>query len=212
MKQYNTIYEKIQYALNDLPGESAHVEMFPRRRVASEEIKSVDDYRVSAVLALMYEENGTKMILTQRHNYKGNHSGQISFPGGKMEEMDADTIQTALRETQEEIGIDPSDIDVYGKLTDVYIPISKFLVHPYIGFYRGSPEFILEEREVKEIITFDLEELLKEVTLQKRDIKTTNGLVLKDIPCFIIEDRIVWGATALVLNEIRIMLLGTNSP
>ena len=206
MKQCYTIYEKIQYALNDLPGETAHVEMFPRRRVASEELKSVTEYKTSAVLALMYEDNGPKMILTQRHDYKGKHGGQISFPGGKMEDIDDNTIQTALRETQEEIGVDPSEIDVYGKLTDVYIPVSKFLVHPYIGFYKGTPEFIMEEREVKEIITFDLEELLNETTLQKRDIKMANGIVIKDIPCFIINDKIVWGATALVLNEIRLML------
>ena len=206
MKQWTSIYEKIQYALNDLPGESAHIEMFPRRRVASEEINSVTDYKTSAVLALMYEDNGPKMILTQRHDYKGTHGGQISFPGGKMEDVDSDTIQTALRETHEEIGIHPKDIEVYGKLTDVYIPVSKFLVHPYIGFYNGDPDFIPEEREVKEVITFHLEQLMDDSILQKRNIKTGSGLVLKDIPCFIIDDRIVWGATALMLNEIRLML------
>ena len=206
MKQWNTIYEKIQYALNDLPGESAHIEMFPRRRVASEEIKSVKDYRVSAVLALLYEDNGPQLILIQRPPYKGTHGGQISFPGGKMEDIDNDTVQTALRETQEEIGIDPSRIEIYGKLTDVYIPVSKFLVHPYIGFHDGKPEFVLEEREVSEVITFDLEDILNDSILQKRNIKTAGGIMLKDIPCFIIDDRVIWGATALMLNEIRLML------
>ncbi|MBD3636786.1 MAG: CoA pyrophosphatase [Crocinitomicaceae bacterium] len=207
MKQLPTIYKKIQYALNDLPGEVAHKEMFPTRRVASEELKTAENYRISAVLALFYEEKSkTKLILTQRNDYKGSHGGQISFPGGKMEDWDDNTIATALRETHEEIGIPPSDIDVLGKLTDVYIPVSKFLVHPYIGFHQNVPEFVLSTREVKEVIPFDLELLLDESTLQKRPIKLSNGMILKDIPCFIIDDRIVWGATALMLNEIKIML------
>lgn len=207
MKQLTTIYEKIRNALNDLPGDFAHREMFPRRRVASEEIKAVKDYRISAVLALIFEDNGAKMILTQRHDYKGSHGGQISFPGGKMEPIDENTIQTALRETYEEIGIDPSDIHVLGKLTDVYIPVSRFIVHPYIGLLNKAPHFTIQQREVKEVITFELDDLLNDTIRQSRNIKTADGIILKDIPCFIIQDRIVWGATALMLNEIRLMLM-----
>ncbi|UKN02674.1 CoA pyrophosphatase [Paracrocinitomix mangrovi] len=206
MKSHKSIYEKIKESLNDLPGEFAHSEMFPKRRVSSEEIKSVTNYRTSAVLALFYEDNGTKLILTQRQHYKGNHGGQVSFPGGKMEDADESTIHTALRETHEEIGADPTQIEILGKLTDVYIPVSRFLVHPYIGIYKGIPNFTPEEREVQEIFAFDPELLLDVTIRQKRDIKTAQGLVIKDIPCFIINDKIVWGATALMLNEIKMML------
>lgn len=207
MRNSEKIYKKILNGLIDLPGESAHKEMFPKRRVASEEIKMVDHYRISAVLAMLFEDNGLKMVLTQRHNYPGQHSGQISFPGGKMEDIDLDTVHTALRETQEEIGVDPNQIDVMGKLTDVFIPVSKFLVHPYIGYFDGIPQFIPSEREVKEIITFHLSSLVDPLTLQKRNIKVSSGMVLKDIPCFIIEKKVVWGATALILNEIRTILM-----
>ena len=124
----------------------------------------------------MYEDDGPKMILTQRHDYQGKHGGQISFPGGKMEDVDDDTIQTALRETHEEIGIDPAEIQVLGKLTDVYIPVSKFLVHPYIGIIVRIPDFTLQEREVKEVITFDLESLIDDAILQKRNIKNLSRI------------------------------------
>ena len=207
MSPPSSFYDKIKKGLIDLPGEAAHAEMFPLRAVASEELKTATDYRTSAVLALLFEDQGTKMVLTQRHNYKGTHGGQVSFPGGKMEEIDESTIHTALRETHEEIGVSPNNINVLGKLTDVYIPVSKFLVHPFIGIHEGSPTFELSEREVKEIITFDLELLTQDAIVQKRDIKTSSGMVLKNVPCFIIGDKIVWGATALMLNEIRQILI-----
>lgn len=206
MDNFQSIYEKISRGLIDLPGESAHTEMFPRRRVASEEIKSVKDYRISAVLALLYNDNGPKMVLTQRQDYKGTHSGQISFPGGKMEASDISVEHTALRETHEEIGVASDNIDVLGKLTDVYIPVSKFLVHPFIGVLTTEPEFVPEEREVKEIITFDLDLLTQDHILQQRDIPTSAGVTFKNIPCFIIQEKVIWGATALMLNEIKHIL------
>jgi 8-oxo-dGTP pyrophosphatase MutT (NUDIX family) len=201
------LYQRLTKAVHDLPGEKAHLEMFPKRKGASEVAKSEIDYRKSAVLALLYQDEGLKMILTQRNDYKGVHSGQISFPGGKMEDFDENTLSTALRESNEEIGVEAEKIKVLGKLTELYIPVSRFLVHPYLAFHEGVPVFNPSEREVKKVITFDLQLLLEERTLQRRTIKTANGMNLKDIPCFIIEENIVWGATALILNEIRQMLL-----
>jgi len=202
-----TILFKIKEELLNLPGERAHLEMFPLRKASSLSIPENGDYRISAVMALLFpEEDELKLTLTQRHDYKGKHGGQISFPGGKTEEFDNSTIQTALRETHEEIGIEPNQINVLGKLTDVYIPVSKFLVHPYVGFHEPNPNFIASDKEVKEIITFNIIELLQEENRQTTKIKTSNGLYLKDIPCFTIQDKIVWGATALMLNELKIIL------
>ena len=206
MNEHPEIFYRIQQELKDLPGEAAHFEMYPKRGISSEELKDAVDYKKSAVLALMYEDAGTKMILTQRHEYKGKHSGQISFPGGKMEDEDESIMQTALRETQEEIGVHPKDIEILGSLTDVYIPVSRFLVHPFIGYHKTVPKLKREEKEVKEIFSFDIEDLLLEDTLQKRDIKAADGLTLKNVPCFILENKIVWGATALMLNEIKVLL------
>lgn len=206
MKAHPEIFRLIQQELEDLPGEAAHYEMYPKRGISSERLKHATTYKTSAVLGLMYEDSGTKMVLTQRHEYNGKHSGQVSFPGGKMEDEDESIIHTALRETHEEIGVNPDEIEVLGKLTDVYIPVSKFLVHPFIGYHKDVPQFTAEEKEVKEIISFDINDLLKDETLQLKDIKNPGGLVLKNVPCFIINDKIVWGATALMLNEFKAVL------
>ncbi|MEZ4923377.1 MAG: CoA pyrophosphatase [Crocinitomicaceae bacterium] len=206
MKQHPDIFYRIQQELENLPGEAAHYEMYPKRGISSEELKNAVNYKTSAVLALMYEDNGTHMILTQRHEYDGKHSGQVSFPGGKMEKEDESILFTALRETQEEIGVHPDDIEILGKLTDVYIPVSKFLVHPFIGYHTSIPDLKREEKEVKEIFTFNIEELLWEDTLQYRDIRSPEGMTFKNVPCFILYDKVVWGATALMLNEIKTLL------
>ena len=202
-----TFLLKIKEELQNLPGESAHLEMFPLRKASSLAIPKNGIYKVSAIMAMLFsEEEELKLTLTQRHDYKGKHGGQISFPGGKAENFDNSTEQTALRETHEEIGIEPNQITVLGKLTDVYIPVSKFLVHPYVGYHDSNPKFIASDKEVKEIITFNIVDLLQEKNRQTTKIKTSNGLYLKDIPCFTIQDKIVWGATALMLNELKIIL------
>jgi 8-oxo-dGTP pyrophosphatase MutT (NUDIX family) len=203
MTEHPEIFQLIKEELSDLPGEMAHKEMYPLRKVSSSSLVDVKTYKTSAVIALMYEDHGTKMVLTQRNEYKGKHSGQISFPGGKMEAEDESILHTALRETHEEIGVPPSEIEILGKLTDVYIPVSQFLVHPFLGYHSSLPQFTAEEKEVKEIFSFDINDLLKESTLQQRNIKAADGLILKNIPCFILQDKIVWGATALMLNEFK---------
>ncbi|MEO9531464.1 MAG: CoA pyrophosphatase [Crocinitomicaceae bacterium] len=207
MEQCTTIYEKIQYALNDLPGDFAHKEMYPIRKSISEINLENEVYRSSAVLALLYREHETtNLILTQRQEYEGKHSGQISFPGGKKEDYDTDFQDTAKRETMEEIGLEKEKIHILGKLTDVFIPVSSFLVHPFIGYYEEYPAFILSEREVKEVITFDINLLQDEQILSERKIHLGGNQYLKNVPVFEINGKIVWGATALILNEIRHLL------
>jgi 8-oxo-dGTP pyrophosphatase MutT (NUDIX family) len=207
MDDFNSIYEKIQYALNDLPGGLAHKEMFPTRKTASELNLGPADYRESAVLALLYETSKSiKLVLTQRQDYQGKHGGQISFPGGKKEAGDIDLNQTALRETEEEIGLSSKNIHIIGKLTEVYIPVSNFLVQPFLARHQGEPQFFLQEREVKELITIDLISLKDDDIIQSKNIKTAEGYTLKNIPCFVFEGKVVWGATALILNELKYIL------
>lgn len=201
----------LKESLLALPGEEAHREMFPMRAVSSEALKSAENYKLSGVLALIYaHENKHRIILTERQEYNGNHSAQMSFPGGKIEENDRDSLAAALRETNEEIGIFPEQVDVLGRLTDVYIPVSNFLVHPYIGYLDDAPSFIINEREVKQIVTFDLFEILKPENRIITEIQTAKGLKMKNIPAFYIADKIIWGATALMLNEIRFILKKIN--
>lgn len=194
----------------DLPGEQAHLPMAPiNRPLSSFALKNTDEYRVSSVAVVLYRNNLSQLslILIQRPHYEGAHSGQISFPGGKMDPNDPDTEFTARRECMEEIGLCLNPEDCLGKLTDVYIPVSKFLVHPFIYYTSSMTQFIPDEREVSEILTIDLEKLLKADSISKMEIKFPNGMLQKDIPCFVFEDKKVWGATALILNELREILI-----
>ncbi|MBK9192254.1 MAG: CoA pyrophosphatase [Crocinitomicaceae bacterium] len=211
--------ENLKYALKEsllhLPGEDAHREMFPLRAVSSEALKTAENFRLSGVLALIYPiENNHQIILTERQDYDGNHSSQMSFPGGKIEQSDKDSLDAALRETYEEIGVLPDQVEVLGKLTDVYIPVSNFLVHPYVGYLDMAPSFIINEREVKQIVTFDLTELSNKENRIITDITTGKGIKMKNIPALYISEKIIWGATALMLNELKFVLqkLKTNHP
>lgn len=202
-----TFSSQLQNELKNLPGEEAHVEMFPLRARTSDALKTVEGYRLSAVMALLYPVSEShEMILIERQDYDGKHSGQMSFPGGKKEDEDYSSLEAALRETHEEIGIHPDHIKVLGRLTDVYIPVSNFLVHPYIGMLESKPTFIPDAREVKSVFTFDLIELLRESNRVITTISLGKGATIKDIPAFKIDEKIIWGATALMLNELRIIL------
>ncbi|MBI3133063.1 MAG: CoA pyrophosphatase [Bacteroidetes bacterium] len=199
--------QMLQHQLQNLPGEESHLEMFPLRGKTSEALKTVTDYKLSGVMALFYpHDQSHKLILIERQTYDGKHSGQMSFPGGKLEQHETSSLHAALRETHEEIGIDPQTIDVIGQLSQVYIPVSNFLVHPYLGFLENEPVYHLNEREVKSVISFDITALLHSENRITTNIALDKGTTLKNVPAFLIEEKIVWGATALMLNEIRVML------
>jgi 8-oxo-dGTP pyrophosphatase MutT (NUDIX family) len=195
-------------ALNEtLPGESAQRLMAPPHRVSTEEYLRLNrNAKKSSVLILFYPKNNIPhLALILRNEYKGVHSGQVSFPGGKIEEKDASPEATALRETREEIGIDAPNITIIGKLTKLYIPVSNFWVYPFVGMLSYSPIFNIDVKEVKQLIEVPIKEILSENIISTAYIKLKDDIKIK-VPVFNLQEHIIWGATAMMLSELREIL------
>lgn len=159
--------------------------------------------KLAAVLALFYpnEQNKTMFLLTKRAQYKGTHSSQISFPGGKFNENDKSLQHTALRETFEEVGIQASDIHVFKQMTDVYIPPSNFLVTPFLGVLNTIPTFN-KNYEVAETINVLVSDFLQNDAISSEKVTTSYAENIT-VPCYNLNNYTVWGATAMMLSEIR---------
>jgi 8-oxo-dGTP pyrophosphatase MutT (NUDIX family) len=160
-----------------------------------------EDARVAAVLILLYPGNGTiKTVFMQRHAYNGVHGGQISFPGGKKEPADESIIQTALREAYEETGTDPASVDVLGTLTPLFIPVSNMLVTPVVGWTGKEPAFSHQPEEVLFLIDARLEKFFNASIIKTKPFKIRGEMY--DIKYFDYEGNTIWGATAMILNEL----------
>jgi len=143
--------------------------------------------------------------LIQRPDYDGVHAKQMSFPGGKKDEEDESLKITALRETKEEIGIDPSKIEIIGSLTELYIIASNFNVLPTIGILRELPDFIADKHEVDEVIEVKLEDLMDDGKQKEKPLTILQGITI-NAPYFDLNDKVVWGATAMILSELKQIL------
>ena len=195
-----------------LPGAKAHRRMIPAGRVRREVYAGNGKPPVqSAVLVLLYptEEGELCFPLIQRPKYNGAHSAQVSLPGGKAEPQDTDLIQTALREAHEEIGIDTTRVEVLGQLTDVFIPVSNFIVSPIVGITGSEPELIKDDVEVESIIVARLHDLF-DPARRKEGTVVARGKYKINTPYFDINSRVVWGATAMMLSELSDVLSKTN--
>lgn len=186
-----------------LPGSRAHE---PMRATPIGMIKPKFEHLVppkpGSVLILLYPDGDSlKFPLTKRPEYLGAHSGQVSLPGGKAEDNE-DEIQTALRETEEEIGVSRGEIRVLGKLSKFFVIPSNFMVTPVIGYLNQKPKFIPQASEVTRVIEGDVANLIKYDAIQVKEILAAK-LYPMLAPHFEIEDEIVWGATAMMLNEFR---------
>lgn len=174
----------------------------PFRQISSISEAKMLHAKESAVLILLYEKMGKiNFVLTERTVYKGAHSGQISLPGGKKDASDTSLQHTALRETHEELGIPFSEIEIIAAISHLYIPVSNFLVFPYIGVLKGKPNFVKEEKEVEKIIETPLEMLLDLNNEIEKKIKIADQNIQFNTPAYKIKDVEVWGATAMILSE-----------
>ena len=158
-----------------------------------------------AVLIMLYPDEGLiKFPLTKRPDYVGTHGGQISFPGGKGEENET-SEQTALREGKEEIGIRPANLEVIGKLTQFFVIPSNFMVTPIVAWQKSKTTFTPDPVEVVKILEGSLDDLIKDDAVRTKEILVAR-LYPMMAPHFLIDNEIVWGATAMILNELRIIL------
>lgn len=192
-----------------LPGYAAQIKLAPEGRdMFAEQTKKTN----AAILILIFKNDQDRLstIFMKRPTYNGHHSGQISFPGGKYESEDQTIKQTAIRETVEEIGISKEKIEIIGQLTDLYIPVSNFLVHPFVAIYTDTPLFSIDPSEVQYTISSPLSDLIELPIHHKQmshEDRTFNS------PYFSINNEVVWGATAMILNEfIEIIKLANKAP
>jgi 8-oxo-dGTP pyrophosphatase MutT (NUDIX family) len=193
--------------LNPLPGDSAHA---PMRAIPIGDLTPRFDHSLPAkpggVMILLYEDDAgsIRFPLIKRQEYSGAHSGQVSFPGGKAEPGE-DPIQTALRECEEEIGVDKNTLIVLGRLTNFFVIPSNFIITPVVAVADSLPVFKPDPYEVARILSFPLSDLLNDDAIRHKEIVAA-GKFRMMAPHFEIDGEVVWGATAMMLNEFRTIL------
>lgn len=191
-----------------LPAREAHFKMVPFERLESLKNQNLSllHPKTAAVMMLLYPKNGkTHLVLIVRNSYEGIHSAQIALPGGKYEAEDENYLNTALRETHEEIGIHPEKIEIIRAFTQLYIQASNFLVYPFLGVCQEEINFVPDQNEVAQIIELPIAYFLKEDIIVNTNLSTFYAKNI-EVPAFKIQEHIVWGATAMMLSELKEVL------
>jgi 8-oxo-dGTP pyrophosphatase MutT (NUDIX family) len=211
MKDFKKFINSVEVSLRKLPGLEAQIKMVPisRRQDFTNPIQNTNP-RKSAVLILFYPDNGKiKTVLMKRATDNSVHSGQISFPGGKYENNDENLENTALREAWEEVGLESEKVNILGPLTKLFIPPSNFDVFPFVGFTSERPNFNTN-REVESLIEVEINTLLNPETFTKKSISVRNETKIS-VPCYLIDNHIVWGATSMILSELLDVIRNSKS-
>jgi 8-oxo-dGTP pyrophosphatase MutT (NUDIX family) len=192
--------------LKGLPGTDAQWQMGSSDRFVKNFPRTPgNDARIAAVLMLFYPSDGSiHTVLMQRPDYDGVHGGQISFPGGKKESGDKDVIQTALREANEETGIDPGKVSIIATLTPLFIPVSNMIVTPVIAWMDVKPIFNWQSDEVVFLIDADLKKLLNPSIVKSKPFEIRGEMV--EIKYFDYNGNTIWGATAMILHELLLII------
>lgn len=187
-----------------LPGEKAHRLLLPEGRKLKPTASNTSANQSGVLLTLFPDKEQLFTCFIRRPITMKNHAGQISFPGGRQESQDPDLVATALRESQEEVGLDPMRLDILGSLTPLYVPISNFCISPVVGWSESKPEFHINQTEVDDLILAPVDVLLTPDAIQTTHIDTLRGI--REVPCFRFNGHIIWGATAMIFSEFREIL------
>jgi len=193
---------------NDLPGEESQQKMRVNYDQSIELPFSINNSTPAAVLILLYlEDNEIYFFLTKRTDELENHKGQISLPGGTQEGNEK-LIDTALRETQEEIGINKTSISIIGKITPLFVPVTGFMIYPFIGYSLNKLDPKMDPVEVAAIFSVNISDLLNKEnrTIEQRNIRGYDV----QVPYFKLNDYKVWGATSMILSEFRDLIISIN--
>lgn len=183
--------------LKELPGAISHKRMLPAERHLKPPSNSLTGIKRSSVLLLLYPDSKTlHACLIKRPQHMKHHAGQIALPGGRIEKNES-PLETALRETEEEIGIKPHDIEMLGTLSQLYIEVSGFIIQPFVGWLKEAPEFRINREEVEKTVLFPLFNFRDK--FDSVEIETATGRL--KVPCILYKEEIIWGATAMILSE-----------
>ncbi len=186
--------------------DEVHLPMAPEFRNTYPEDFKKDSTRNAAVMPIIYPKNGiATMVFIQRPIYKGAHSGQIAFAGGKEEKEDITFLDTAFREVEEEIGVKPSSLCFLKELHSLYITPSDFRVYPFLSFSKDQLTFVLQEEEVAGILEVPLYELLNKESKSTLSIEKEDKEYV-DVPAYTFDSYKIWGATAMILHEVELLL------
>ncbi len=193
-----------------LPGLAAQQKMAPSVRYKGKTFPESDsEIKNSGVLILLYPKyDKLHLVFMKRTEYPGAHSGQVSFPGGKYEDGDKTLIDTAKREANEELAIKPSEINIIGQLSPLFVPISGFKIQPVVAYQNSTPDFVPDPEEVQEVIEISAKQLFK-VDNCKTEILEKDGYKVT-APYFDAKGHHIWGATAMILSELRDILRRTE--
>ena len=185
-----------------LPGSVSHRRMLPSGRELFPGNINLNHLKHSSVLLLLFIDHGElNACLIKRPEHMKHHAGQVALPGGRIEDGET-ALQTALRETYEEIGISSAQIEILGILSELYVQVSGFLIHPFVGWLKEKPFIKINKNEVEKTVSFPLKNLMENI--DETELNTVSGLLT--VPCIKFEGEIIWGATAMILSEFADLL------